>query len=82
MEVNESYDSTIDTQEHISLVDLYLRTMANQLLIRGAGHDLSKLYPPEKETFDRVTPQLRALTYGTPECQQLIYESRRLAKVC
>ena len=41
--------------------------MANRLIYRGRVHDRSKLVEPEKSTFDRVTPKLRELTYGSNE---------------
>jgi len=63
------YDSTLDTQLHISRVGQLLVRAAIELVNRGEKHDASKLLPLEKETFDRVTPQLKKLTFGTPEYQ-------------
>ncbi len=61
------YDSTKDTQEHISKVRQNLWEFTHELERRGSVHDASKLESPEKEAFDEVTPQLRGLTYGSDE---------------
>jgi hypothetical protein len=61
----EPYDSAKDTMEHIEEVRSYLDTIAVAILHRKSQHDLSKLESPEKEVFDRVTPRLKQLTYGS-----------------
>ena len=61
------YDSRADTLEHIHLVRNKIGIAAAELLQRGGDHDLSKLGPEEKPAFDRETPKLKSLTYGTPE---------------
>lgn len=67
-----SYDSTFDTQAHIIQVrHLILYVMLN-LSNRMEVHDRSKLESPEKETFDKFTPLLRDLTYGSPEYKQAL----------
>lgn len=67
-----TYDSTFDTQSHIIQVrHLMLRIMLN-LSDRLEAHDLSKLESPEKEMFDKFTPLLRDLTYGSPEYKQVL----------
>lgn len=65
-----SYDSTNDTLAHIDRVRVLLSECTNNLSSRGADHDQSKLEEPEKSVFDRVTPRLKELTYGTPEYQE------------
>lgn len=67
MPVEEPYDSTEDTQEHIAHVRRLLEKVARKVIQRGSIHDFSKLLPPEKEAFDRCTPVLRDTTYGSPE---------------
>jgi hypothetical protein len=62
-----SYDSTEDTAEHIHQVQKDIETFVNALIHRANVHDLSKLKPPEKEAFDKATPELKGLTYGSPE---------------
>ncbi len=62
-----SYDSRPDTYEHIGRVRRYLGRAIVALLDRADGHDASKLVDPERETFDRVTPLLHGLSYGSAE---------------
>jgi hypothetical protein len=66
------YDSRADTMEHIAVVQAFLIEMAQQLLQRAANHDASKLAEPEKSAFDQYTPELRKLTYGSPEYRQAL----------
>jgi hypothetical protein len=61
------YDSRIDTYKHIATVRAFLHRVVTNLLVRGEGHDLSKLESPEKEIFDEFTPKLAASTYGSDE---------------
>jgi len=68
------YDSREDTLRHIEQVRKYLDVLIMAIVNRKEGHDASKLQPPEKETFDRVTPLLRRLTYG-PLLRRLTYGS-------
>lgn len=62
-----NYDSTKDTKEHINLFQRNLAILFQEIAKRHNDHDTSKLEPPEKEVFDRVTPLLRGLTYGSDE---------------
>lgn len=59
------YDSRPDTYEHIGRVRHYLTVCVGKLLDRASVHDASKLIEPELEAFDRMTPLLASLTYGT-----------------
>jgi hypothetical protein len=61
------YDSTGDTLKHSQRVGELIGDLVAELITRGNTHDRSKTEPPEKETFDRVTPQLKGLTYGSEE---------------
>ncbi len=70
----EIYDSTEDTSEHIRKVWGYLEGFAEELEDRGQIHDASKLKSPEKEYFDKYTPRLASLTFGTPEYTQNIQD--------
>jgi hypothetical protein len=65
--MSDTYDSTQDTLDHIAKVEGYLSLIADYLRIRAAVHDQSKLQLPEKEIFDKVTPRLKTLTYGSDE---------------
>jgi uncharacterized protein YerC len=68
------FDSRIDTYEHIQLVERNMLDVIRQLLYRVQEHDRSKLTGIEKETFDRVTPNLRELTYGSDEYKAQLAE--------
>jgi hypothetical protein len=62
-----TYDSTADTLAHIRRVQDLIDEVIGELDDRWSTHDASKLQPPEKETFDRVTPLLKASEYGSDE---------------
>jgi hypothetical protein len=61
------YDSTLDTMRHSRRVDELLLQVVVALQSRVTRHDLSKMEPPEKAVFDRVTPRLQSSTYGSEE---------------
>jgi hypothetical protein len=63
----ETYDSTKDTLLHIKRVSELLNKMAVELIFRSMAHDGSKLCMPEKEAYDRETPLLKELTFGSQE---------------
>lgn len=65
--MSEKYDSTDDTLKHIRCVEELGTTVIAALRLRLRHHDESKLSDEEKPVFDRVTPQLRELKYGSPE---------------
>lgn len=68
--MTESYDSMADTRAHIDLVASFIENFLNRAVV----HDASKLEAPEKPVFDRVTPTLRALTYGSDEYKASLAE--------
>ena len=59
------YDSSVDTLMHIKKVNELLIRFSKDLLYRAICHDSSKLREPEKSVFDRVTPRLKGLEYGS-----------------
>ena len=61
------YDSTSDTLKHIRRVQQLLGESARELMVRGERHDESKLSEAEKPAFDRETPKLKELTFGSDE---------------
>ena len=61
------YDSAQDTRDHIDAVRRYIKHFTALMEIRAMYHDQSKLRSPEKEVFDKYTPMLKNLTYGTKE---------------
>ena len=60
-------DSQPETSAHILRVRELLYIVQNKLEQRGFLHDQSKLGPNEKPHFDRVTGELKGMTYGSDE---------------
>jgi hypothetical protein len=71
-----SYDSTTDTQEHISKVAFNLDAIMSNLGHRSLVHDRSKFGPVEKEAFDLLTPRLKNLKYGSDEYRTTLREMK------
>lgn len=69
-----SYDSKADTLEHIQHVRNGIGFAISELVYRSQIHDDTKLGPEEKEVFDRVTPKLKGLTYGSEEYKASLAE--------
>lgn len=65
--MEKMYDSTEDTKKHIERVQFYMKPIIEDLINRSEKHDQSKLKFPEKEYFDKYTPMLATLEFGTPE---------------
>lgn len=61
------YDSTGDTLRHSLRVGALMAEPIRELVDRSVRHDLSKVEPPEKETFDLYTPLLATTSYDSPE---------------
>jgi hypothetical protein len=74
--MSKFYDSTEDTQEHIKKVRHFMQRPIIQLMKRATNHDKSKLESPEKAAFDKVTPKLKALKYGSEEYKASLNEIR------
>jgi len=68
----EKYDSAQDTLNHIAMVKLFVGEIIKELIIRIENHDKSKLESPEKEYFDKFTPMLSSITYGSQEYQDML----------
>ena len=68
------YDSAEDTLKHIEHIKHFMRILIGNLANRAEHHDYSKLLPPEKEMFDKFTPLLRKLTYGSDEYKAALRE--------
>lgn len=66
-EIKEPYDSAQDALAHIAHVQANMSTIINELLKRADNHDQSKLYSPEKETYDKYIPMLKETKYGSQE---------------
>lgn len=72
--MEENYDSTADTLKHIKRVNQLLGEAATELIRRGIVHDDSKMNEPEKSYFDRLTPKLKTLKYGSEEYKESLKE--------
>lgn len=68
------YDSKKDTKEHISAVQTVIKIFTTMMEKRGENHDKSKLEEPEKSYFDKYTPKLKELTYGSDEYKKCLDE--------
>lgn len=68
------YDSRPETQEHIDRVGVFLGRAIYNLQNRKWTHDNSKLTEPELSAFDKATPKLATLTYGSEEYKQSLRE--------
>jgi hypothetical protein len=64
------YDSRPETLTHSLRVGQYMTEAIKELAERCVVHDLSKTLPPEVEYFDRMTPKLATLEYGSDEYRQ------------
>lgn len=68
------YDSSKETLLHIKRVNELLLGVAKELMDRAIRHDSSKLKEPEKSLFDKMTPKLKNLTYGSEEYKKSLDE--------
>lgn len=59
--------SITETLEHKRLVAHYIAIVIKELLDRSEKHDNSKMEPGEVEYFDKLTPMLKSVTYGSEE---------------
>jgi hypothetical protein len=72
--MSNNYDSATDTLMHIKRVNELLITFSKDLMNRASCHDDSKLRQPEKSEFDRLTPILKDLKYGSDEYKASLQE--------
>jgi hypothetical protein len=61
------YDSRADTYQHMQEVQANIFEVIKRLTGRAICRDASKLEDPEKELFDKWTPMLKELEYGSEE---------------
>lgn len=71
---DQPYDSRPETQSHIARVGYFISLAQTNLCERRVQHDKSKLFEPELSAFDRVTPKLAGLVYGSEEYKQSVRE--------
>jgi hypothetical protein len=69
--MSEYRDETI---AHINQVAVLLLDAAGELGVRATSHDRSKFSPEEREIFERVTPKLKTLIYGSDEYKESLAE--------
>lgn len=72
--MSKHYDSTKDTSDHIGLVRKFMQRPIVKLMHRANEHDKSKLEAPEKAAFDKLTPRLKGLKYGSEEYRAALRE--------
>ena len=70
---NNSYAYLYDDEDMFVTQEMLYKKYINELLDRKANHDKTKLEYPEKQEFDKCTPKLKELTYGSLEYQQNLY---------
>ena len=61
-----------ETLKHIKNVTQILLQMQNEISKRIINHDVSKLEPPELESFVEYTPKLAKSTYGSDEYKDFL----------
>jgi len=74
MIMNEKYDSTQDTYKHIDRVKELIDEFRVDLKYSGVLHDRSKLTGIERDIFNKITPRLKTLTYGSDEYNASLVE--------
>ncbi|MGP1445290.1 DUF5662 family protein [Treponema sp.] len=75
-----NYDSTKETVLHIKRVNELLLQFTKEVIDRAIKHDNSKLQEPEKPLFDKMTPLLKGLTYGSNEYKKALDELKPALK--
>jgi hypothetical protein len=68
------FDSATETLKHIKQVGEFLWHVIYVIDNRITYHDSSKLKEHEKSMYDRYTPMLRSLTYGSDEYKATLKE--------
>lgn len=68
-----SYDSTKDTEKHITKVSKYIDKCIDEMAERSVLHDHDKIDDAtEKKLFDEYTPKLADCTYGSDEYKEFL----------
>jgi len=70
----EQYDSRPDTLKHKLRVQTLITDFCMQMSDIAKEHDNSKLEEPEKSIFDKMTPRLAKLEYGSDEYKESLKE--------
>lgn len=69
-----TYDSRAETLEHSARVGYLMHQMLVDGQRRSLRHDHSKIKDPELEIFNKFTPLLKTLTYGSEEYKQALQD--------
>jgi hypothetical protein len=64
------------TAEHIVKVGMHLSAVIHRLALKAVTHDASKWSPEEWPSFEKATPKLADVEYGTPEYKALLQDIR------
>ncbi len=64
----------VKTLEHIKVYGHMLDEILRKLVYNKAGHDKSKLEPPEEAVFEEYTQKLKDTTYGSEKYKQYLKE--------
>jgi len=70
--MDEKYDCMNDVREHRKRVRFWICEFMWALLERAPLHDISKLSGKEKKMFDRWTPNLKDVEFGSQEYKQAL----------
>ena len=70
------YDSRVATLFHSQRVGELMMQMIKEMLDRSTCHDRSKTEPPEVEIFDKFSPMLKNLVYGSDEYKACLAEMK------
>jgi len=73
---DERYDSVPDTLSHIRRVQHLMVVLMEEMQHAAIRHDASKLIFPEKAAFDKYTPMLGEVTYGSAKYKKIMGEMR------
>ena len=68
------HPSVEDTYRHVLRVKNLMDFLREMIRARGVVHDKSKFYEPELQGFDKLTPKLKACTYGSDEYKGFLAE--------
>lgn len=67
-------DAKVETYKHIRTVEKFIYIIIKELLRRCWEHDKSKLNTPEEEIFEKYTPKLANIAYGSKEYESCLKE--------
>lgn len=72
----KSYDSEADTRRHQQMVAFIIHGVIREFIHRIEIHDIGKLGEHEKPIFDRMTPKLAGVKFGSEEYEAMRAEMK------